>query len=71
METFGETLLNWWPVIVAFFAGAWWVSRSISKLEAQNDKLDTRMENAEKKLTSLFDLWNHHIDRLLNERDKK
>jgi hypothetical protein len=71
MESFGDTLLNWWPVITAFFVGAWWVSRSIAKLEAQNDKLDTRMENAEKKLTSLFDLWNNHIDRLLNERDKK
>ena len=71
MESFGDTLLNWWPVITAFFVGAWWVSRSIGKLEAQNDKLDTRMKNAEDKLTSLFDLWNHHIDRLLNERDKK
>lgn len=71
MESFGDTLLNWWPVITAFFVGAWWVSRSIAKLESQNDKLDTRMKNAEDKLTALFDLWNHHIDRLLNERDKK
>lgn len=71
MDSFGDTLLNWWPVITAFFVGAWWVSRSISKLESQNDKLDTRMKNAEDKLTALFDLWNHHIDRLLNERDKK
>lgn len=71
MDSFGDTLLNWWPVITAFFVGAWWVSRSIAKLESQNDKLDTRMKNAEDKLTALFDLWNHHIDRLLNERDKK
>lgn len=68
---FGETLLQWWPVITLALAMAWWISRSISKLESQHDKLDTRMENAEDKLTTLFDLWNHHIDRLLNERKDK
>jgi len=68
---FGDTLLQWWPVITLFLAMAWWISRSIARLESKNDKLDTRMENAEDKLTSLFDLWNHHIDRLLNERKPK
>jgi hypothetical protein len=68
---FGETLLQWWPVITLALAMAWWISRSISVLEAKNDKLDTRMENAEDKLTSLFELWNHHMDRLLNERKEK
>lgn len=50
---------------------AWWISRSISVLEAKNDKLDTRMQNVEDKVTSLFELWNHHMDRLLNERKDK
>lgn len=68
---FGDTLLQWWPVITLFLAIAWWISRSIARLEALLDKLETRMHNAEEKIVTLFELWNHHIDRLLNERDKR
>jgi len=67
---FGETLLQWWPVITAFFVGAWWVSRNIAKLEAQNNTHEERLRQIDKKIEQLFSLWNHHIDRLLNERSK-
>jgi len=68
---FGDTLLQWWPVITLFLGIAFWISRSIARLEALLDKLETRMHNAEEKIVTLFELWNHHIDRLLNERDRK
>ncbi len=67
---FGEILIMYWPVLTLFLAGVWWVTRSIARLENLIDRLETRMHGAEDKLVSLFDLWNHHIDRLLNKKDK-
>jgi len=71
MDSFGETLIMYWPIITLFLMGVWWVSRSIAKLESTIEKLETRMRNAEEKVVTLFELWNHHIDRLLNERKPK
>jgi hypothetical protein len=61
----------WWPQLTAVLVLVFWISRTISELRGANEKQDERLHQAEKKIESLFELWNHHIDRLLNEKSKK
>jgi len=49
----------------------WWFSRSISNLENKNDRMDERMQDAEDKLTTIFNLYNSLISRMLDERKPK
>jgi hypothetical protein len=67
---FGDTLLNWWPVIGAFAAMGWYVSKSLADLKAHNDKQDTQIEENSKKITSLFDFYNGLIRRRLDKLDR-
>lgn len=67
---FGDTLLRWWPVIGAFAAMGWYVSKSLSELKSHNDKQDTQIEENTKKITTLFDFYNSLINRRLNKLDK-
>ena len=67
---FGDTLLRWWPVIGAFAAMGWYVSKSLSDLKAHNDKQDTRLDEHAGKITTLFDFYNSLINRRLNKLDK-
>jgi len=55
---------QWWPQIVALVVLVAWLNR-------QQTRMEVRIEQLEKKVESLFDLWNKHIDRLLNHRDGK
>jgi hypothetical protein len=67
---FAETLLRWWPVIIAFGGMMWYISKSIQELKAHNDKQDTQIEENSKKITTLFNLYNELISRRLNKLDK-
>lgn len=67
---FGDTLLRWWPVIGAFAAMGWYVSKSLADLKAHNDKQDTQIEENSKKITSLFDFYNGLIRRRLDKLDR-
>jgi hypothetical protein len=67
---FGSTLLRWWPVICAFAAMGWYISKSIQDLKAHNDKQDTQIAENSKKITSLFDFYNALINRRLDKLDK-
>lgn len=68
---FGETLLAYWPILTAAMAMIWWFSRSVSNLENKNDRMDERMRDAEDKLTTIFNLYNSLISRMLDERKPK
>jgi hypothetical protein len=68
MEGFVQT---WWPQLTAVLVLVFWISRTISELKGRNDKQDEKLYQAEKKIENLFELWNKHIDRMLNERQRK
>ena len=68
MENFVQT---WWPQLTAVLVLVFWISRTISELKGRNDKQDEKLYQAEKKIENLFELWNKHIDRMLNERQRK
>jgi hypothetical protein len=68
MESFVQT---WWPQLTAVLVLVFWISRTISELKGRNDKQDEKLYQAEKKIENLFELWNKHIDRMLNERQRK
>ena len=70
MDSFGDTLLRWWPVIGAFAAMGWYVSKSLADLKAHNDKQDTQIAENSKKITSLFDFYNDLIRRRLDKLDR-
>lgn len=67
---FGDTLLRWWPVIGAFAAMAWYVSKSLADLKAHNDKQDTQIEENTKKITQLFTFFNDITRRRLDKLDR-
>jgi len=68
MENFVQT---WWPQLTAVLVLVFWISRTISELKGHNDRQDEKLYQAEKKIENLFELWNKHIDRMLNERQRK
>ena len=68
MEGFVQT---WWPQLTAVLVLVFWISRTISEIKGRNDKQDEKLYQAEKKIENLFELWNKHIDRMLNERQRK
>ena len=67
---FGDTLLRWWPVIIAFGGMMWYVSKSIADLKGHNEKQDEWISENTKKITSLFDLHNETVKRRLDKLDK-
>ena len=67
---FGDTLLRGWPVIGAFAAMAWYVSKSLADLKAHNDKQDTQIEENTKKITQLFTFFNDITRRRLDKLDR-
>jgi hypothetical protein len=54
---------EWWPQIVALVIVIAWLNR-------QQTRMEVRIEQLEKKVENLFILWNKHMDRLLDRRDK-
>ena len=68
MESFVQT---WWPQLTAVLVLVFWISRTISELKGHNDRQDEKLYQSEKKIENLFELWNKHIDRMLNERQRK
>jgi len=42
----------------------------IAWLNRQQTRMEVRIEQLEKKVENLFILWNKHMDRLLDRRDK-
>lgn len=55
-----EVLLNYWPQLVALAGVVIWTSREIARL---NEKID----QAEKKITTLFDRWNSFQDKIISK----
>ena len=54
---------EWWGQISALVLLVAWLNR-------QQTMMQVRIESLEKKVESLFVLWNKHMDRLLDEKDK-
>jgi hypothetical protein len=54
---------EWWPQIVALVIMIAWLNR-------QQTRMEVRIEQLEKKVESLFVLWNKHMDRLLEQNKK-
>ena len=54
---------EWWGQISALVLLVAWLNR-------QQTMMQVRIESLEKKVENLFVLWNKHMDRLLDERDK-
>ena len=59
IESFVQT---WWPQLLALIVLVAWLNRHQSRTEV-------RLEQLEKKVESLFVLWNKHMDRLIDKRD--
>ena len=53
----------WWPQICALVILVAWLNR-------QQTRMEVRIEQLEKKVESLFVLWNKHMDRLIDKGDK-
>lgn len=68
-----DVIIKWWPQITALFILVFWISRTISEIKGRNETQDERLHQMDKKIEQLFELWNHHVDRLLDEarRGKK
>ena len=56
-------LSDWWGQVSALVLLVAWLNRQQTMMQA-------RIESLEKKVESLFILWNKHMDRLLDERRK-
>ena len=59
IESFVQT---WWPQLLALIVLVAWLNR-------QQSRTAVRLEQLEKKVESLFVLWNKHMDRLIDKRD--
>lgn len=62
-------------MIESFFQ-EWWAQITglillVAYLNRQQTMMQVRIEALEKKVESLFILWNKHMDRLLDEKDRK
>lgn len=60
IETFFQA---WWPQIVALVVLVAWLNR-------QQTRMEVRIESLEKKVETIFILWNKHMDRLIDKGDK-
>ena len=56
-------LTDWWAQISALVILVGWLNR-------QQTMMQVRIESLEKKVENLFVLWNKHMDRLIDKRDK-
>lgn len=61
-------------MIESFFQ-EWWAQITglvllVAYLNRQQTMMQVRIEALEKKVESLFILWNKHMDRLLDEKDR-
>ena len=61
-------------MIESFFQ-EWWAQITglvllVAYLNRQQTMMQVRIESLEKKVENLFVLWNKHMDRLLDEKDK-
>jgi hypothetical protein len=56
-------LQTWWPQLTAFVFLVAWLNR-------ESTRITVRVEQLEKKVESLFVLWNKQIDRELDKRSK-
>ena len=62
--------------MIEAFLSEWWAQITgivvlVAYLNRQQTMMQVRIESLEKKVESLFVLWNKHMDRLLDERNKK
>ena len=62
-------------MIESFFQ-EWWAQITglvllVAYLNRQQTMMQVRIEALEKKVESLFILWNKHMERLLDEKDRK
>ena len=56
-------LTDWWAQISALVILVGW-------LNSQQTMMQVRIESLEKKVENLFVLWNKHMERLIEKRDK-
>lgn len=56
-------LTDWWAQITGLIVLVAWLNR-------QQTMMQVRIESLEKKVENLFVLWNKHMDRLLERKDK-
>lgn len=56
-------LTDWWAQISGLVLLVAWLNRQQTMMQA-------RIESLEKKVESLFMLWNKHMDRLLDQKDR-
>lgn len=62
--------------MIESFLSEWWAQITgivvlVAYLNRQQTMMQVRIESLEKKVESLFILWNKHMDRLLDERNKR
>ena len=57
-------LSDWWGQIMALVFLVAWLNR-------QHTRMEVRIEQLEKKVESLFVLWNKHMDRLIDRKTKE
>ena len=57
IETFFQ---DWWGQILALVCLVAWLNR-------QQTRMEVRIESLEKKVETLFVLWNKHMDRLIDQ----
>ena len=60
VETFLQT---WWPQLLGLIVLVAWLNR-------QQSRTEVRLEQLEKKVEQIFILWNKHVDRMLDNKDK-
>jgi len=59
-----SALMEWWPQITTIILVVVYLQRAQTRMEV-------RIEQLEKKVESLFELWNKHMDRLLDRYENK
>jgi len=57
-------LMEWWPQITTIILVVVYLQRAQTRMEV-------RIEQLERKVEALFELWNKHIDRLLDKYEGK
>lgn len=59
-----SALMEWWPQITTIILVVVYLQRAQTRMEV-------RIEQLERKVEALFELWNKHIDRLLDRYEGK
>lgn len=67
MENAETLIIKYWPQVTAALVGVWYVSSHLGNLKNSIDRLGERLNSAEEKIVSLFELHNQEVARKLSK----